>query len=228
MYTPETEFELRTLAHDINGMLTSAKLIVEILMRNGDRTTIRRYEKLDEIVDRISNYCAEAVGDVPFWIGEHDDTTDVVISALSDVEPLAIESGINCTLRGDPVVVHPNEHTKIHRILVNLIRNAFAAQRRSGGRELLIDVTVGANMITIDICDDGPGLPDNIIAEHWPTVSRTIKHKAYVCGLGLRSSAAMAEDLGGCIHLLKTSSTGTIFRIELPRQVVVVKAQASA
>lgn len=103
-----------------------------------------------------------------------------------------------------------------HRVLGNLIENAIS---HSGARRILIGATRSADCVRIHVIDDGCGVPTELRATLFEPYVRGIPKvgAAPGFGLGLASSATLAEALGGTLALVPTSKRGSHFVVELPR-----------
>lgn len=112
-----------------------------------------------------------------------------------------------------PVRVDP-EH--MHRILVNLLRNAreaVEASGRSDGRVRASASRVGG-VVTVRLVDDGPGLPPRAQARLFQPFSATTRQEG--AGLGLAISRELAQANGGDLQLASTGPEGTTFELKLP------------
>ena len=109
---------------------------------------------------------------------------------------------------------------QLHRVLVNLMRNARQAiesdpTRRTGRRGMVrVSVTTGDGDCVIQIADDGPGIPPRLSESLFePFVSGRASEGA---GLGLAISRELAASHGGSLTLVETGPTGTTFALRLP------------
>ena len=111
-----------------------------------------------------------------------------------------------------PVIVNPEE---IQQVILNLILNAEQAMRSAhrGGTLTVTTKCVDA-MVTIDIQDDGPGVPAALSGRVFEPFFST-KEVGEGTGLGLSIAMGIAEAHGGALTLVPTS-TGACFRLSLP------------
>ena len=110
---------------------------------------------------------------------------------------------------------------QLHRILVNLMRNARQAIEADTGRgerkdKGLVRLTASSDgaFVVLAIADDGPGIP--------PRLSERL-FEAFVSGkasdgtgLGLTISRELAATHGGELRLGETGEAGTTFELRLP------------
>jgi PAS domain S-box-containing protein len=110
------------------------------------------------------------------------------------------------------VVVNPEE---IQQIILNLILNAEQAMRTArGGGTLTVTTGWDDHMVTIDIQDDGPGVPAALAGRVFEPFFST-KEVGEGTGLGLSIAMGIAEAHGGTLTLMP-SDAGARFRLSIP------------
>jgi signal transduction histidine kinase len=107
---------------------------------------------------------------------------------------------------------------QLHRILVNLMRNARQAIESDPARDRKGRITVRAEaydgVVALRVTDDGPGIPERLAGRLFePFVSGRASEGT---GLGLTISRELAANHGGELRLLDTSPEGTTFELRLP------------
>lgn len=106
---------------------------------------------------------------------------------------------------------------RILEVLVNMLNNAGDALSDAGTREPKIEVRAGLDadrMAWFEVQDNGPGVQPEHAASLFQAGFTT---KSYGTGIGLSSSASMAESLGGSLDLVPTpGQEGATFRLEVP------------
>jgi signal transduction histidine kinase len=107
---------------------------------------------------------------------------------------------------------------QLHRILVNLMRNAREAIDGDRGPDgvgaMTVDLEQTETTSTIRMSDDGPGVPERARNNLFqPFVGSTRRGGA---GLGLAISRELAQAHGGDLTLVETSRRGTVFELRLP------------
>lgn len=103
----------------------------------------------------------------------------------------------------------------VHRIFLNLFRNALQAMTSTGGEvQLSVRSKARDGFVSIEVEDAGPGLPakaqENLFQ---PFTSSTRKEGT---GLGLTTARELARAHGGDVVLVRTGSDGTVFAVTLP------------
>ena len=110
------------------------------------------------------------------------------------------------------VVVNPEE---IQQVILNLILNAEQAMRTAHrGGTLTVTTKCVDEMVTIEIQDDGPGVPAALAGRVFEPFFST-KEVGEGTGLGLSIAMGIAEAHGGALTLVPTDK-GACFRLALP------------
>jgi signal transduction histidine kinase len=125
------------------------------------------------------------------------------------VNTLPDPSGVTIDCQPDLVLV--TDGRLLSRILEALVENAVTY---AGSAE----VVAGAG--AIEVRDQGPGLPADVLDREGETFARSVRNPTTVAGLGLGLSMARAlvSELDGELRI-DTSPAGTTVRIELPEPV---------
>jgi two-component system NtrC family sensor kinase len=114
-----------------------------------------------------------------------------------------------------PVVVNPEE---IQQVILNLILNAEQAMRTANrGGTLTVTTNAVGKMTTIEIRDDGPGVPAALAGRVFEPFFST-KDVGEGTGLGLSIAMGIAEAHGGSLALVPTDK-GACFRLSIPAAV---------
>lgn len=207
------------IGHDLRNMLSTAQLIADRLGKSGDEEVRRLAPRLERTIERaaglatstlkygraderapelqrvdVAIMCADAAADA--LVGFED------VHYREDIEP-----GLSCI--ADP------EH--MHRILVNLMRNAAQSMlaQDQADKPLLVRATRVGGRCDIDVIDRGPGVRENLRARLFePFVSAA--PEAGGTGLGLAIARELTRAMGGELTLARTGAEGSTFKIELP------------
>jgi two-component system cell cycle sensor histidine kinase/response regulator CckA len=108
---------------------------------------------------------------------------------------------------------------QLQQVLLNLAINAEQAMLAAHGRGVLEVRTAfdsSADTVTIDVKDDGPGIPEAVQSRMFEPFFTT-KGVGAGTGLGLTVAYAIVQDHGGRIHLDSRPGSGTAWHVELPR-----------
>lgn len=217
--------------HDLRNMLSSAQLISDRLATGADPLTRRLAPKLVATLDRAIAFCQSTLtygraaerAPQPERLRLHalaNEAADIVSPpGAGRAIPIVNFVPKDISIRAD------NE--QLLRVLVNLFRNAVEALESAGAQsgqtpQVRIDATRGADMVTIEISDNGPGVPPAARARLFEAFQAS--NRAGGSGLGLAIAAELVRAHGGDIALVEgvaslsdgQTGCGATFRIYLP------------
>ncbi len=205
--------------HDLRNMLTSAQMASDRLADSGDPAVAQALPRLERALDRalgltrdVLNYgkSAEAPPSIT-RIGLRAAVEAAGEDAGLSPGAVALETKVpkSFQIEADP--------EQLHRILVNLMRNARQAiegQERETGMvrvsaERLEDAAV------VRVADDGPGIPDRVRERLFHAFAGSGRSGG--AGLGLAISRELAQAHGGDVDLAETGPGGSVFELRLPQ-----------
>lgn len=140
--------------------------------------------------------------------------TASMFTAIADQKQIAISLPTRNNPEDDIILTDPQ---RLKQILINLINNGIKYNRVNGG--LRISVASNSSNITINIADDGLGIPVGKLEELFQPFTRLHdkSHEIEGSGLGLSICKNLAELLEGSIQVQSTPGEGSIFSLTLPR-----------
>ena len=147
---------------------------------------------------------------------EDVDLTRLLVEAVSDARVLAPDHHWRLDLPEEAVEL-PGDALRLHQVVTNLLVNAQQAIAKSGegGK---IEITArpdrSRNLMVIDFCDDGPGIPAHVGKRVFEPLFTT-KEVGQGTGIGLAFCHRVLTAHGGSIELMP-SEGGAHFRIHLP------------
>jgi nitrogen fixation/metabolism regulation signal transduction histidine kinase len=204
----------RSIAHGIKNVLAPVKLALarlskesEVIDRKSPVYTIQEeLRQLEKTANDFSVYgrpvCANE---------EKININEIVSQAVSVIT----QGHPHCRIGTEFVEDLPEitaDRNLLRDALVNLIKNGCEAAGEEGQLQIRTQVTDKA--VTIEIADNGPGIPTDIRDRVFePYVSS----KAGGTGIGLAIVRKVIESSGGRISFT-TGSDGTIFTVQLSRQ----------
>ncbi|MGA2420272.1 MAG: ATP-binding protein, partial [Candidatus Acidiferrum sp.] len=114
-----------------------------------------------------------------------------------------------------PAVV--GDAAQLQQVLMNLVGNARQAieQKGQGGRIRVRTKQVAERRALLEIEDDGPGVPQSILARIFDPFFTT-KAEGVGTGLGLSIVLSIVREHGGRVSVLDAPQGGAIFSVELP------------
>lgn len=208
--------------HDLRNMLSSAQLISDRLGGVRDPFVQRMAPKLIGSLDRAIRLCTETMK-----FGRIEEAEPV--RAMCAMRPLVDEvieglgiceeaEDIRCRIVMDDLLEADIDRDQIYRVLTNLCRNALQAlEAHDGDSEISILASRAGSVVTIDVCDTGPGVPQKARAHLFQAFQGSARKGG--TGLGLAISAELVHAHGGDIAL-HDEGPGTTFRLTLPDRVV--------
>jgi signal transduction histidine kinase len=203
--------------HDLRNMLSTARLLSDQLARSADERTRALAPTILNTIDRAARLASDAleyVRDHPTPRMEAFDLSDLVDEvgvalqeAGEDRDPNLLrdwrdEIAGECRITAD--------RDLLYRVLVNLGRNAFDA----GATEVLVRARTRGNLVSIDVVDNGPGVPPAVASQLFRPF--TTGGRASGTGLGLAIARDLVRAHGGDIALMDTGDHGSTFRFTLP------------
>jgi two-component system, NtrC family, sensor kinase len=107
-----------------------------------------------------------------------------------------------------------SDQAQLQQVFLNIINNGIDAIGKEG--QIIINTrTTKNNEITIEISDNGPGIPKEVLQKIFDPFFTT-KEVGKGTGLGLSISYSIIEKLGGRIMVASEEGKGTTFTIYLP------------
>jgi two-component system nitrogen regulation sensor histidine kinase NtrY len=210
----------RRIAHEIKNPLTPIQLSAERLRKRyaklleGDggildkctSTIIRQVDELKNLVNEFSQFAR-----LPSAQLMSQDLNEIVSDAL--VLFKEGHHGIQFQFRGGVIPQLELDREQIKRVLINLLDNAVAAVEDHGEINLTTSYDREREVVTLEVTDDGCGLPPEIRTKIFEPYFST---KENGTGLGLTIVSQIVEDHRGYIRALPNDPRGTRFTIELP------------
>lgn len=206
------------IGHDLRNMLSTAQLVADRLKNSEDPDVRRLLPRLERTIDRAAGLASSTLK-----YGRADEKAPElarveVAAAAEDAAGDALVGFDNVNYRGDiePRLACIADEEHLHRILVNLMRNAAQAMQDHDRPKL---ITVRAQRVEgrceIEVVDLGPGVRENLRQRLFePFVSAA--PEAGGTGLGLAIARELTRSMGGELELTRTGAEGSTFRITLP------------
>jgi two-component system, OmpR family, sensor kinase len=144
------------------------------------------------------------------------DLTEIVAAALSEVRPVANGHELRLEAEGPvPISGNPDE---LHRLALNLLENGL--RHTPSGTEVSLAVRRRNGVAVIEVCDDGPGLPegagDQLFARFVRGSGPADTSADGGAGLGLAIVKAVAVAHGGDVEAGRSAAGGARFTVRLP------------
>ena len=206
--------------HDLRNMLTSAQMASERLADSADPQVAKALPRLERALGRAAalsrNVLEYGRSEEPSPQRTRLPLTQAVAAAAEDA---GLSDGSVRLVRAIPARLAVRaDPDQLHRILVNLMRNAREAiegdATRTAGGQIRISATTEGPVTIIRLADNGPGMPARLSEKLFePFVSGRASDGT---GLGLTISRELATNHGGELTLVETGPGGTTFELRLP------------
>lgn len=208
------------IAHDLRNLLATAQLVTERLAKSEDPAVRQAAPRLERAIGRAAGLAsaslrygkAEEAAPVLKPVRARAAIAEAFDDALAAYPHLSrrAEAADDLTLIADA--------EQLHRMLVNLLRNAAqalaTAGRADGADAIVVRAERRGALIALQVADRGPGLPEAARAHLFePFVSAD---RAGGAGLGLAIARELARAQGGDVVLVQTGAVGSVFEIVLP------------
>jgi len=207
------------LAHEVRNPLNAAMLQLELLERRlrraaDDPKLIEPTELAQKEIERLTALLNEfLVFARPPELHPQEHDLVAIVRQVVDLEQVtADQRGVVLALDADPTqVLAEIDVTKVHQLVLNLVRNACEAV--SPGGQVTAGVRVDDARCVIRVSDDGPGIPDHVVPRIYEPFFST---KEGGTGLGMSIVHSLVSLHGGSIDL-QTGPGGTTFEVAIPR-----------
>lgn len=209
------------MAHEINNPLAviraSAAYVLEVAERAQDSELSACASDIELAVERIGSFVQHVCG---FARRERPQMSDASVQTAIDiavrmVRPRLKDRRVELFLEPTPPVNVPHDPPRLAQAVLNVLSNGVDAAA-SGGGHVSLRVRVGEASVFIEIEDDGPGIPAELVKSAFEPF-KTTKPFGQGTGLGLAITRQIAQDHGGRVTLEPRELGGARVVIELPR-----------
>ncbi len=205
-----------SLAHEFNNLLTPIINYCQMAQRKPDdlalvqkaiSRSLAAAQRSAQISQSVLGFARGDTGETAGVAGVFEEVLACMARPLDrDGITLTTEIGPDCRVRMNA--------THLQQVLLNLTLNARQAMTR-GGR-LTLKTNAISQRIHIDMADTGPGIRPDIQTRLFNPFVTARSDQPQGTGLGLAISRDLVQQAGGRLELIKTSATGTLFRVDLP------------
>ncbi len=205
--------------HDLRNMLSSAQIASERLASLEDPRVSQVLPRLERALDRGITLATEVLNYGKSQEAAPQPSEIVLLPALAAAAEDAGfgEEGVALQTRvpaGARVLADPEQ---LHRILVNLLRNAREAiegGERAGEGAVRVSLEQQGGASVLRLADNGPGLPDRATQHLFQPFAGSARSGG--AGLGLAISRELAQAHGGDLLLVASGPEGAAFELILP------------
>jgi len=204
-----------SIAHDLRNPLSAvtggAEMIAEMDLppeqsRRAARTVHKAAQRMQHMLEELSLSVKKQSS-----VRTEEDLRELVDAAVQSQSEKFLAKGIAAQVEVPAGIVVTVERGRFERVIVNLLSNAAEAMNDGGA----IAITAADGAATLDIRDNGPGIPPEIRETLFqPFVTQGKKNGL---GLGLALSRQTMLDHGGDLEAVyRPDALGAWFRLHLP------------
>jgi two-component system, sporulation sensor kinase E len=204
-----------TIAHEIRNPLGAIINTINVLKRARDDGDAHLFDIVSEEAHRLNGIVSEVLmfakpparAAIPCDVSELVHATLALFERSSKLRP-GTAVRVQCAPNLPAALADPNQ---MRQVLWNLLANAAEAVTGTGAIDVEAFASGDGRTVTIQVTDDGPGIPDPAaVLEPFYTT------RAQGTGLGLAIVARIVRDHGGVVNVENIPSRGARFTVALP------------
>lgn len=206
--------------HDLRNVLTSAQLVSDRLAASPDPKVRGPAERLVRAIDRGVRLAEDVLAYGRAQEPSPQLTVVPLRAALEDAfydAAAAVEEHTGLDMRVDDALAVEADPEHLHRIFLNLMRNAAQAMAAQAEREtpgmLTLTAATEDGVVAVTVSDDGPGVPERARERLFEAFASSTRKGG--SGLGLSIARELARAQGGDVVLAQTGPEGTAFEVRL-------------
>jgi len=200
---------LVAVSHDLRTPLTRLRLRIERLRDDPSKSAmLEEIATINEMLSETLAYMREVGQSEPAAPTDLPSLVQTICAQFAD-------TGHNVVYRGPDRLVHSCRPHALTRAVTNLVDNAA----KFGG-EVEVTVKTQGPYICVEVGDDGPGLPQAMLAQVFEPFVKGDQSRSQSgsggFGLGLAIVREIAEGHGGDVELANQRPHGLVARLRLP------------
>jgi signal transduction histidine kinase len=213
------------LGHDLRGPINAISLSAELLIKNEERSAedlryisriLKSCERLDHMVRDIIDFTRGRFGEPMPITRARADVGAIVGDIIDEIQCANPRVTIDCAATGD--LTGEWDRERLSQLLWNLV--VVNAIQHGKAKQVGVKVENENDQVLIEVHNDGPPIPQDLIATMFnPLVrERNSDHRQAGLGLGLFICKEIVNAHGGTIEATSTWGAGTIFGVRLNRR----------
>lgn len=213
-------------SHEFRSPLSSIDFAARFLKQNAATIGKKKLNEKVNVIEKHVHHMSHLLEDVLNYSQNDNGGIRLIPSkiCLEDFIKNAVEEATCDTKHSHHVCVSTNrlgflvtDEKLLRSILVNLLNNAIKFS--PGKEEISLNVLDQDEVVTIEVRDEGMGIPENEMEKIFePFVRGHATGAIPGTGLGLSIVKKAIELLNGNIHLQSAPGQGSVFKVTIPRQ----------
>ena len=213
---------LATMSHELrtplNAIIGYSELLLEETSDAEVASDLGRIlsagQHLLGLIDDVLDISRIEAGRLELWI-EEQRLEKVFSEVIALTRPVVLDSGARFDIDIPPDLGSARtDHRRVRQVCTNLLTNAI---RHAGGTSVALVVVAGEHQISVEVIDDGIGIPPDQLSRLFQPFVRLAPTRASGAGLGLAIAQRLAQQLGGGLQVRSDFGSGTTFRFVFPR-----------
>jgi signal transduction histidine kinase/CheY-like chemotaxis protein len=209
------------IAHELSNPLTSILGYAQrLLLRNGPAGAGEETRQIFQEAERASAILRQLLGTArESRLGRNRVALDEVVARTMELQRFGLAAeNVRVELSLDPALPPLlGDSGQLQQVLMNLLGNARQAIGQQGRRGTIHLSTrrAGRDRVALEVRDDGPGIPETILARIFDPFFTT-KPVGVGTGLGLSIVLSIVREHGGQVHVASPPGGGAVFTLEFP------------
>jgi len=214
-----------SISHELRTPLTTLRGEAEIALleaRSVDEykrvlaSQLEEFDKLSHMINQLLVLANAEAGEIQ-WTDQSVDLSDMIVSLVEQLEPVASVKGITMKTGAEPHVHVCGDASWIERVVLNLLDNAI--KFTPDGGNVTVSLAAKGAEAALSVQDNGIGIPAEAlprIFERFYRAEPSRSKQIEGVGLGLALAQWIVEKHGGRITVESQPGQGSCFTVYLP------------
>lgn len=210
---------LSNVSHELRSPLTRLQVALGIVRQKAPEELERALSRIERESDRLESLIAQVLklsrfeNDMQSIDPQHLQLTDLVRHVVEDARFESAQRSVNIVENIQSPVSFHGDSQLLHSAVDNVVRNALRFSPEDG--TLWVSLTSDKHQSVIEICDEGPGVPEDKLERLFDPFYRLDQTNSGA-GLGLNIARHAVQAHKGKIHAYNRAEGGLCVRITLP------------